>query len=47
MSRTPQLHPAGPTAGRPVSGAALRDYGIWMPRRRPQTVHLIRITRTS
>jgi alpha-galactosidase len=43
MSRSPQLDPAGPTGGRPVHGAALAQYGVWVPRRRPETVHLIRI----
>jgi alpha-galactosidase len=45
VSRSPQLHPDGPTAGRSVAGAALAEYGIWMPRRRPETVQLIRIAR--
>jgi alpha-galactosidase len=35
------LDPAGPTGGEPVSGAALAQVGLWLPRRRPETVQLI------
>jgi alpha-galactosidase len=34
----------GPTDGRPVSGAVLASRGFWMPRMRPETVTLVRIT---
>jgi alpha-galactosidase len=34
----------GPTAGRPVSSAVLASRGFWMPRMRPETVTLVRIT---
>jgi alpha-galactosidase len=43
MSVAPPLDPSGPTGGAPVSGALLADVGIWMPRRRPETIQLIRI----
>jgi alpha-galactosidase len=35
------LDPAGPTGGVPVSGAALADLGLWLPRRRPEHIQLI------
>ncbi|MBF4764292.1 alpha-galactosidase [Nocardioides islandensis] len=37
----------GPTRGEPVTGAALARQGYWMPRMRPETVTLVRISRTS
>jgi alpha-galactosidase len=44
MSVAPALDPAGPAADRPISGWVLAQTGIWMPRRRPQTVTLIAVT---
>jgi alpha-galactosidase len=44
MSVAPALDPAGPTAGRPVPGWVLAQTGIWLARRRPQTVTLIAVT---
>jgi hypothetical protein len=35
------LDPAGPTGGVAVSGAALADLGLWLPRRRPEHIQLI------
>ncbi len=34
----------GPTAGRPVSGKVLATRGFWMPRMRPETVTLVRVS---
>jgi alpha-galactosidase len=42
-SRAARLDPDGPTGGAPVSGAALAEVGLVMPRRRPETVQLISI----
>jgi alpha-galactosidase len=42
-SRAPRLNPDGPTGGVSVSGAALAEVGLVMPRRRPETVQLIHI----
>jgi alpha-galactosidase len=44
MSMVRPLDPAGPTNGRPVTGATLAEIGIWMPRRRPETAQLIDVT---
>jgi alpha-galactosidase len=41
VSHSVPLDPAGPTGGQPVSGAALSRIGLWMPRRRPETITLI------
>lgn len=41
LSVAPPLDPAGPTRGVPLSGAVLADLGIWLPRRRPETIQLI------
>jgi alpha-galactosidase len=41
VSGAAPLDPAGPTGGVPVSGAALQRMGLWLPRRRPETVQLI------
>jgi alpha-galactosidase len=41
VSRTPQVDPAGPTNGVPVTGADLQRIGLWIPRRRPEQVLLI------
>ena len=42
-SYTVGLDPAGPSGGVAVSGAALADVGLWLPRCRPETIRLIRI----
>jgi alpha-galactosidase len=42
-SRAPRLNPDGPTGDVSVSGAALAEVGLVMPRRRPETVQLIHI----
>jgi alpha-galactosidase len=47
VSRMPALHPDGPTAGVPVTGADLARIGLWMPRRRPQQVLLIALENDS
>jgi alpha-galactosidase len=41
VTRTPPLHPRGPTGGAEVSGAELARIGLWIPRRRPEQVLLI------
>jgi alpha-galactosidase len=41
------LPEAGPTDGVEVTGAALRTRGYWLPRRRPETVTLVRIERVD
>ena len=43
MSQAPPVDPAGPTGGRPVSGAVLRDVGVWLPRRRPESILLMHL----
>jgi alpha-galactosidase len=45
VSRSSPLPPVGPTTGRPVTGAALATQGFWIPRRRPETVTLVHVTR--
>jgi alpha-galactosidase len=47
LSRAPELPADGPTAGHPVSGAALGGDGVWLPRRRPETVTLVSATAVS
>jgi alpha-galactosidase len=42
-SRATRLHPDGPTGGVPVSGAVLAEVGLFVPRRRPETILLIRL----
>jgi alpha-galactosidase len=37
----------GPFGGRPVTGAALAATGFWVPRRRPETVTLVHVSRVS
>jgi alpha-galactosidase len=44
VSRMPPLDPAGPTAGVPVTGADLERIGLWLPRRRPETILLIELS---
>jgi alpha-galactosidase len=41
MSVPPPEH--GPSAGEPMTGAALTRQGFWMPRLRPETVTLVRL----
>lgn len=40
-SRSSALDPDGPTGGVPVSGAVLAEVGLFVPRRKPETVLLI------
>ena len=42
-SRSQRLDPAGPTGGVAVTGAALAEIGLWVPRRRPETILLVHI----
>ena len=44
VSQAPPVDPAGPTGGRAVSGAVLRTEGVWIPRRRPETILLLDVT---
>ncbi len=37
----------GPTAGVPVSGRVLSIQGVWIPRRRPETILLVHVTAVS
>ncbi len=37
----------GPTDGVEVTGEVLRTRGFWVPRRRPETVTLVRIDRVG
>jgi alpha-galactosidase len=43
VSEAPPAQPAGPTGGRPVSGAVLACRGVWIPRRRPESILLIHV----
>ena len=45
VSYSAPLREHGPEGDRSVSGAALARRGFWVPRRRPQTVTLIHVTR--
>ena len=45
VSLSADLPAQGPSDGRPVSGAALATRGFWVPRRRPETVTLVHVTR--
>ncbi len=47
VSMSSPLPEAGPTAGVDVTGEALRTRGFWIPRRRPETVTLVRIERVG
>ena len=47
VSQSSPLPPAGPTDGVAVTGAALAAQGFWVPRRRPETVTLVRLTRVG
>lgn len=43
VSRSVALPETGPSQGREVSGAVLARRGIWIPRRRPETVTLVHV----
>ncbi|MFZ2016991.1 MAG: alpha-galactosidase, partial [Nocardioides sp.] len=45
VSMSAPLASGGPTGGTNVVGRALRTRGFWTPRRRPETVTLVRLTR--
>ncbi|NYD42926.1 alpha-galactosidase [Nocardioides panaciterrulae] len=45
VSMSAPLPPDGPTDGVAVAGRVLADRGFWLPRRRPETVTLVRLTR--
>jgi len=45
VSMSSPLAQTGPTAGTPVTGRALETRGLWIPRRRPQTVTLVHLVR--
>ena len=47
VSKSAPLPPEGPTGGQPATGRALARQGFWMPRRRPETVTLVHLTRRS
>ncbi len=47
VSHTVGIDPAGPTGGAPISGSALADVGLWLPRCRPETIRLIHVTARS
>jgi len=44
-SMSPALSPEGPSRGAAVTGRQLADVGLWMPRRPPETAHLVHVTR--
>jgi alpha-galactosidase len=45
VSMSSPLAPHGPTDGVLVTGRSLGERGFWVPRRRPETVTLVRLTR--
>jgi alpha-galactosidase len=45
VSMSAPLSGSGPTDGVAVTGASLSERGFWMPRRRPETLTLVRLTR--
>jgi alpha-galactosidase len=45
VSRSVPLPEVGPTGGVPLTGRALATLGLWIPRRRPHTVTLVRVER--
>jgi alpha-galactosidase len=45
VSKSADLPADGPTAGLPRTGADLGARGFWLPRRRPETVTLVRLRR--
>lgn len=44
LTDTPGVDPWGPTGGVPVTGRTVAGAGLWVPRRRPQTVLLAHLT---
>jgi alpha-galactosidase len=46
VSRAPALDPRGPTGGTSSTGADLARIGLWLPRRRPEQILLIRLEAT-
>jgi alpha-galactosidase len=47
VSHTVGIDPGGPTGGEPVTGTALAEVGIWLPRCRPETIRLMHVTARS
>jgi alpha-galactosidase len=47
VSMSAPLAETGPTGGVEVLGRSLRTQGFWVPRRRPETVTLVRVTRVT
>jgi alpha-galactosidase len=47
VSGSAPMPPAGPTDGVAVTGSSLARRGFWVPRRRPETVTLVRIARVD
>ena len=47
VSRSVELPLAGPTGGVEVLGAVLAARGYWIPRRRPETVTLVQVSRAA
>ena len=47
MSMSAPLPDVGPTGGLQVTGEVLRTRGFWIPRRRPETVTLVRVERVG
>ena len=47
VSMSAPLPDLGPTAGVDVTGEVLRTRGFWIPRRRPETVTLVRVERVG
>ena len=46
VSKSSPLAKTGPTAGTPVTGRTLATRGLWVPRRRPETVTLVHLVRS-
>ncbi|MDX6324693.1 MAG: alpha-galactosidase, partial [Nocardioidaceae bacterium] len=47
VSLAADLPPEGPSDGRPVDGSVLATRGFWVPRRKPETVTLVHVTRAG
>ncbi len=47
VSASSALPPTARPAGVPVTGRALATRGFWIPRRRPETVTLVHLTRVG
>jgi alpha-galactosidase len=45
VSMSATIPEGGPTAGVELTGEVLATRGYWVPRRRPETVTLVKITR--